>query len=102
MNLEDFGLSAHRLIAGFGGGLSHAFVVRNTDPWVLVGSVIVGTLAANYLGPAAQHVAPTWIGDYGAAFIVGYCAIVILQTVETLARKYAAVIKKNGSVEPRP
>jgi hypothetical protein len=86
MTLDDFGLNAMRLIGGFAGGVVHAFTIKTYEPWTAAGSVIVGTLTANFLGPAAQHFAPAWLGDYGASFVVGYCATIILQMMEILVR----------------
>jgi len=100
MTLEDLGLNAARLIGGFAGGIAHVFTVRDFSTGVVAGSIIVGTLVANFLGPAAQHVAPSWVGDYGAAFIVGYFAILIMQGIEVLVRKYLSAHNGPGPKEP--
>jgi hypothetical protein len=99
MTLDELGLNAARLIGGFAGGVVHVFTVRKFDPLAAAGSVVVGTLTANFLGPAAQHIAPVWMGDYGPAFVVGYCAIIILQGIETMIRQRfrgANPMERNG------
>lgn len=86
MTFDELGLNAARLIGGFAGAVVHVFTIRKFEPLAAAGSVVVGTLTANFLGPAAQHIAPIWLGDYGPAFVVGYAAIVILQGVDAIIR----------------
>ena len=86
MTPDDFGLNAIRLTSGFAGAVAHVFAAKRFEPLSMVGSAVVGTLTANYLGPAAQHFAPAWIGDFGAAFLVGYFALLILQGIDVLVR----------------
>lgn len=86
MNLDDLGLNAQRLIAGFAGGVVHAFVFKQTEPLAVVGSVLTGTLTANFLGMAASHYVGTWLGDGGCAFIVGLSAMAICQGIVAAAR----------------
>jgi hypothetical protein len=84
LNLEDWGLNVMRLSAGFGGGVVHALVRRQATPISVVASVVVGTLTANYLGAAAGHYAPVWVGDGAIAFLVGLSAMEICQGVMRL------------------
>jgi predicted MFS family arabinose efflux permease len=86
MTLEELGLNAGRLIAGFCGGVVHAFVFRQTEPLAVVGSVLTGTLTANFLGIAAGHYIGTWFGDGGSAFIVGLSAMAICQGIVAAIR----------------
>lgn len=82
--LDEYGLNAARLIAGFGGGVVHIFGARRFEPVRAAGSIVAGTVTANYLGPAATHYAPSWVGEFGAAFLVGYFALLILQGIGEL------------------
>ena len=99
MSLEDLGFSAARLLAGFCGGIVHAFVLRRSVPVEMVGSVVTGTLTANFLGPAAAHYTPGWLGEGGNAFLVGLCALVICQGIITLTR---ARISSNSKTKNKP
>ncbi len=63
MNLEDWGLNVVRLSAGFSGGVLHALLRKNIAPAAVVASVVAGTLTANYLGAAAGHYVPVWVGN---------------------------------------
>ena len=97
MTLDDLGLNAVRLIGGFCGSVVHIFTAKQFQPVALLGSVVIGTLTANFLGPAAQHYAPTWLGDYGSSFLVGYCAIIILQFVDMAVRaKLGMEVRQRG------
>jgi hypothetical protein len=89
----DLGLSVTRLIAGFAGGVVHAFAFKQTAPLAQVGSVVVGTFTANYLGPAAVHYLP-WLGDGASAFLVGVSAMAIIQTL--VASVQAKIKNGNG------
>ena len=80
MTLDELGLNAGRLIAGFSGGVVAAFVLRLRVPSEVVGSVVAGTLTANFLGPAATYYIPTW-AQGGTNFIVGLGAMAICQGV---------------------
>lgn len=86
MNFDDLGLNASRLIAGFGGGLVHALVFKKNNPYAVAGSVLTGTITANFLAPAAAHYAPTWVGGSGVAFLVGLTAMAICQGAAAMVR----------------
>ncbi len=79
--LEDWGFTAKLLSAGFAGGVVHVFVFKQTDARAVVGSILTGTLTANFLAPAASHYIGNWLGDGGTAFIVGLSAMVICQGI---------------------
>jgi ABC-type xylose transport system permease subunit len=81
MTLEELGLNAGRLFAGFCGGILHAFMFTKMEPVAVLASIVGGTLTANFLGPAAAHFTPSWVGDSGTAFIVGLGGMAICQGV---------------------
>lgn len=87
MTLEELGLNAQRLVAGFAGGVVAALALKLKTPSAVVGSVIVGTLTANYLGTAALHYLPDWASG-GATFIVGLTAMVICQRLITAVQAW--------------
>jgi hypothetical protein len=92
--LDDLGLNAGRLIAGFAGGLVHAFAFKQMEPWAQIGSVVVGTLTANFLGEAMAHVVPTWFGNGGAAFLTGLSAMAICQGLVAMVRSRMNLLGK--------
>lgn len=104
MNLEDLGLNAKSLVAGFSGGVVHALVFKQREPLGVVGSVLTGTLTANFLSPVAAHYVGTWLGDGGSAFLVGLTAMALCQglvsIVSTRVRSAAGKLRSNG--EPAP
>jgi len=95
MNLEEFGLSAQRMIAGFAGGVVHVFVFRQTMPIVVIGSIVSGTLTANYLGAVVARYVGSWIGDGGSAFIVGLSAMALCQGIVSLVRTRVTTAAKD-------
>jgi hypothetical protein len=86
MTLDELGLNTSRLVAGFAGGVVHAFVFKQSTPLAVVGSVLTGTLTANYLAPAAVHYLGGWFGDGGTAFVVGLSAMAVCQGIVAAAR----------------
>lgn len=84
MTLEELGLNAQRLIAGFSGGVVHALVFKQREPLAVIGSVMVGMLTANFLAPVASHYVGDWLGNGGCAFIVGLTAMAICQGLVSL------------------
>ena len=78
-----------------------AFALRLRDPSGIVGSVVAGTLTANFLGPAAAHYAPDWIGG-GTSFIVGLCAMVICQGLITAVRLRFRKMVDQAAAEKTP
>ena len=66
--LNALGLNTANLLAGFFGGVVSVFVFRRTKPFDAVGTIIVGTLAANYLAGIFTH----YIGpELSTPFVVG-------------------------------
>jgi len=103
MTLDDLGLNAVRLIAGFSGGAVHALVFKQREPMAVVASVVTGTLTANFLSPLIAHYIP-WLGDGACAFLVGLTAMALCQglvgIVQVRARR--AVAEEKASKETRP
>ena len=85
-SLHDWGLDPQHLVAGFAGGIVHAFVFKQSTPLAVVASVLTGTLTANYLSPAAVHYIGGWLGDGGSAFIVGLTAMSLCQGLAALVK----------------
>ena len=84
--LVSLGINARDLIAGFGGGVVNAFIFKRSDPWSVVGSMIVGALTANYLSEPVGH----YIGTSGgaAAFVVGLAGMAICQGIVEAAKSW--------------
>ena len=90
MNLEDWGLNVVRLSAGFSGGVLHALLRKNIAPAAVVASVVAGTLTANYLGAAAGHYVPVWVGNGAVSFLVGLSAMEICQGLSLTAARISS------------
>lgn len=103
MTLEEFGLNAQRLIAGFSGGVVHALVFKQRDAAAVIASVLTGTLTANFLSPIAARYVGTWLGDGGCAFIVGLTAMAICQGMVSLVMsRMKGIGVRDQSKETRP
>ena len=83
---EAIHLNMGNLVAGFCGGVVNAFVLKRSDPWSIIGSVVVGALVANYLGDLASK----WTGtsEHVAAFLVGMCGMGIAQGVMEIMKRW--------------
>jgi len=79
VTLDDLGLNARYLVAGFAGGVVHAIAFKQTEPVAVIGSVLAGMLTANFLAPVASHYVGSWLGEGGSAFVVGLTAMAICQ-----------------------
>ncbi len=77
--LVTIGVNIQDLVAGFAGGVANAFVFKKSRPWAIIGSIIVGGFAANYLGSAVAKVLGTSSGT--SAFIVGLTGMAICQGI---------------------
>lgn len=80
--LTHVGVNVTDLFAGFCGGVVNAFVFRKSNPWEIIGSVVVGTCTAAFLGPTA----PTFISikpSPMASFIIGLAGMTICQGLVT-------------------
>lgn len=77
--LAALGIHLQDLIAGFAGGVANAFVFKRSKPWAIIGSIVVGGFAANYLGSAVSTLLGTSSGT--SAFIVGLAGMAICQGI---------------------
>lgn len=74
------------IVAGFAGGVVNVFVMRRIAWFEALGSVVVGTLTAAYMGP---WIARTVGLDPGvAAFLVGLTGMALCQGFIEVARKW--------------
>lgn len=67
--LASLGISVPNSIAGFAGGVASVFVRRQLHPFDATGSVVVGTLTANYLGDALVKL--SGLPALATGFVVG-------------------------------
>lgn len=82
----ELGIRKSDLVAGFCGGIVAAFVLKRSDPWSIVSSVVVGSLTASYLtGPIGQF---TGTSGGTAAFIVGLAGMAICQGIVEAAKAW--------------
>jgi hypothetical protein len=97
MSLDELGLHTQLLVAGFAGGVAHAFAFKQTSPIAQVGSVIMGTVTANYFGPVVAQL--PYVGDKlgvgASAFAVGISAMAIIQGVAAVVESRMARAKRN-------
>lgn len=80
--LGELNLRAADIVAGFFGGVVNAFIFRRSDPWSIIGSVVVGTVTAAYLTDwVVWNIMRMGFGNpgQGTAFIVGLCGMIICQ-----------------------
>jgi len=77
--LASLGLHLQDLVAGFAGGIVNAFVFKKSNAWGIVGSIIVGGFAANYLGAPLSKFLGTSPGT--SDFIVGLAGMAICQGI---------------------
>jgi len=77
--LTTIGVHLQDLVAGFAGGVANAFVFKKSSPWAIIGSIVVGGFAANYLGSTLAKLIGT--SDGTSAFIVGLAGMAICQGI---------------------
>jgi len=77
--MTSIGLHMQDLVAGFAGGVANAFVFKKSNPWAIIGSIIVGGFAANYLGSVVGQVLGTSAAT--SAFIMGLTGMAICQGI---------------------
>jgi len=82
----SLGIKMPDLVAGFAGGVVNAFVFRRSDPVSIIGSMIVGSLTANYLSEPIGHYIGTGAG--ASAFIVGLAGMAICQGIVEAAKSW--------------
>jgi len=88
--VEDFlislGISVKLAVAGFAGGVVHAFVFVRTSPMAVAGSVVVGIFTSNYLAAPASRL--IGVDPLPAAFIVGLGGMAICQGLVAAAQSW--------------
>lgn len=84
--LIQLGVKAPDLIAGFCGGVVNAFALKRSDPWSIIGSVVVGGLTANYLAEPFGRYLGT--GQGTGAFLVGLAGMAICQGIIGAAKNW--------------
>ena len=77
--LAALGLHLQDLVAGFAGGVTNAFIFKKSNPWAIIGSIVVGGFAANYLGAPISKFLGTSAGT--SAFIMGLAGMAICQGI---------------------
>ena len=93
--LLELGIRLPDLLAGFAGGVAHAFVIKDSNPFMVLGSVVVGALAANYLvEPAAVYFN---LSRGPAGFIIGLTAMVLCQGLIAAAKSWRPFKKGGGN-----
>lgn len=93
--LLQLGIKLPDLLAGFMGGVVNAFVFRRSDPFSIIGSMVVGALTANYLGEIATKYIPGTSGG-ASAFIVGLAGMAICQGIVEAAKSWRPFAVKGG------
>lgn len=77
--LVQLGVKMPDLIAGFAGGVVSAIALKRSDPWSIIGSVVVGGFMSNYLSESFSHYLGTTQGTSG--FILGLAGMAIAQGI---------------------
>jgi hypothetical protein len=77
--LAALGIQLQDIVAGFAGGVANSFVFKKSKPWAIIGSIVVGGLAANYLGSTVAKLLGTSSGT--SAFIIGLAGMAICQGI---------------------
>lgn len=80
------GIKVQDAFAGFCGGVVNAFLMKRSGVWAVMGSVVVGTLTANYLGESVAKMFN--IGSGVGAFSVGLCSMIICQKLIDFGRNW--------------
>lgn len=84
--LAELGIRLQDMIAGFTGGVCYAFAMRQSGPWEVVGSVVLGTFTANYLGEYVAKI--TQLGLGAASFVTGLGAMALCQGIIAGAKRW--------------
>lgn len=82
----ELGIRKSDLVAGFCGGIVAAFVLKRSDPWSIISSVVVGSLTASYLTDPIGKMIGTSGGT--TAFIVGLAGMAICQGIVEAAKTW--------------
>lgn len=93
--LVQIGINIQDALAGFAGGVVNAFVFKRSDPYSVIGSMVVGALTANYLSGPVGHYTGTSGG--AAAFVVGLAGMAICQGIVEAAKMWKPFQPKGGA-----
>lgn len=95
--MEKLGLHSLDLIAGLLGGLVAALVLRQSNPWNIMTSVIVGAITANYLGGYVDIMTGPTVTREAGDFIIGLTSMVVCQKLLDSAQNWKFPWSKNGN-----
>jgi zinc transporter ZupT len=87
--LVQLGINVHDMIAGFAGGTVNALVLKQSDPWSIIASMVAGALTANYMTDPVSRYLGTSAGTSG--FIVGVTSMALVQGLIAAARSWKPV-----------
>jgi hypothetical protein len=95
------GLKLSTTLAGFAGGVVSLAFIQNLNRTQAVGAVVVGTLTAAYLTPAAlEHFNLGPELNNGAAFVIGLCAMSIIPAIKKAVNRRADKELGGASAQP--
>lgn len=82
-------IDAKLMAAGFLGGLIHAFRLKKATPWEVVGYILTGGIAANFIAPQVLKVltALTFVPPAFVAFGIGMSGKHLCYALEKLFNK---------------
>ena len=94
--LAHLGIAIPALLAGFLGGLASSIVTRQAGAGNIIGSIIVGALASNYLGdPFAKMVGMTPPLP-AADFMIGLIGMFACQAIIKAAQEWRPKLPGSG------
>ena len=96
--LVEMGIRAADVLAGFCGGVVNAIVLKRSEPWAIIGSVVVGGLTANYLADPFMKYLGT--GQGTTAFLVGLAGMAICQGVIAGAKNWNPFARNGTDARP--
>jgi len=95
------GIKLSTTIAGFAGGVVSLAFIQNLNRTQAIGAVVVGTLTAAYLTPAAlEHFNLGPELNNGAAFVIGLCAMSIIPAIKKAVNRRADQEVGGASAQP--
>jgi hypothetical protein len=97
---NQIGVHVADVFAGFCGGLVNALVLKTSQPWAIVASVIVGGITANYMSQPIAHYIGTSQGT--SAFMVGLGGMAICQGLMKAAESWRPFNVKGSSDADKP
>lgn len=93
MSGDYLGLNFQDLVAGFAGGIANSFIFRKSSPWSIMGSIVVGGFAANYLSSLVTKMLGT--STETSAFIIGLSGMAICQGIIESAGSWKLIRGQN-------